>query len=70
MKRYKGQMWRVLEDGSEEGHRVLTRQVIDGDEQYLQIARDDGLLWRRTTDADVFRARAERLPQVETEWVA
>lgn len=70
MKRYKGEMWRVLEDGSEDGKRVLTRQVIDGDEQYLQIARDDGLMWRRATDADAFRKPPQRLPQVETEWVA
>lgn len=70
MKRYKGEMWRILEDGSEGGKRVLTRQVIDGDEQYLQIARDDGLMWRRATDADQFRAKPQRLPQVETDWVA
>jgi len=69
MKRYKGEMWRIIEDGSEEGHRVLTRQVIDGDDQYLQIARDDGQMWRRATDADVFRARPARMPQVGTEWV-
>ena len=70
MKRYKGQMWRVLEDGSEDGKRVLTRQVIEGEDQYLQIARDDGLMWRRATDADAFRKPPQRLPQVETDWVA
>ena len=70
MKRYKGERWRVLEDGSEDGKRVLTRQVIEDEDQYLQIARDDGLMWRRATDADVFRAPPQRLPQVETDWVA
>jgi hypothetical protein len=70
MKRYKGERWRILEDGSEDGHRVLTRQVIEDDEQYLQIARDDGLMWRRATEADTFRKPPQRLPQVETDWVA
>lgn len=70
MKRYKGQMWRILEDGSDAGQRVLTRQVIDGDEQYLQIARDDGLMWRRAREDEVFRARPAPLPQVDNDWVA
>lgn len=71
MKRYRGYRWSILEDGSEEGHRVMTRQVIGDGEEYLQIARDDGLMWRRATDADVFRVvDRQRLPQVETEWVA
>lgn len=71
MKRYRGYRWLVIEDGTEDGLRVMTRQVIDGNEQYLQIQRDDGLMWRRATDADVFRAvERHSLPQVQTEWVA
>lgn len=70
MKRYRGHMWRVLDDGSEAGKRVLTRQVTDGEDEYTQIAHADGVHWRRATEADRFKSpRSERLPQIDTEWV-
>ena len=68
MKIVRNQFWRVIEDGTDDGRRVLMRQVVDGGEQYAEILESAG--WQRASESIRIRPAPRPLRQVETSWVA
>jgi hypothetical protein len=60
--------WRILEDGSEGGRRVITKQVEVGGE--LQTVILDGVWFRPLKDNERLRQAEPVLVQVDTSWVA
>jgi hypothetical protein len=66
--KYRAAHWRTLDNGTEDGRRVMMRQVVQpSGEMYAEIL--DGAGWRRVKDTERFRVKQARLPQVENDWV-